>query len=428
MRIFLVVCLVVSMFTTFAVYGLAKDSPKKIVFATFPGQEQAMKDIATAFQKKTGIEVVIDILPRTGYREALLGPLSAGSSEFDVVYIQNPWMAEFVEAGFLEPIDRYLSRTQISAIKADQFPGVYDVGVYKKKLWGLGWDLSTFFFFYRTDLIKNPPQTMDEYLEMSKKFTKSINPDSPTTYGTVLEGSPERVNYQEWYSFLWSFGGDLFDKNGKPTLNSKAAIESLKYRYDMKTKYAVVPPDVDSYRYPEVLTAFQEGIAPMAIQWNAAYTTFADKEKSPKIYDKFAAAMIPSYKTASGKLVSQPFAKAWYLTLNKNSKNKKEAVQWISYFVGEEASQIAIKDGANPSSVKVWSAPQTADIRKDSAIFLKTFKMARMTPNLAELPAIEDKLGQALTFVLANKKTAESALNDVNEEAVKILKQSGRLK
>jgi len=428
LRMLLIMSLVASLFVAFAMHGSAKKSSQKIVFATFPGQELAMRNMADDFQKKTGIEVIVDILPRTGYREALLGPLSSGSSEIDVVYLQNPWLAEFVEAGFIEPLDRYLSRSELKEIKEDQFPSVYDAGVYDGKLWGLGWDLSTFFLFYRTDLIKNPPQTMDEYLELAKKFTKSINPSSPTKYGTVLEGSPERVNYQEWYSFLWSFGGDLFDDKGRPTLNSKAAIEALKFRCEMKTKHAVVPPDVDSYRFPEVLTAFQEGVAPMVIQWNSAYSTFADKEKSPKIYDKFDAVMLPSYKTSSGKLNCQPFAKAWYLSLNRNSKNKKAAVQWIKYFTGEEASRIAIRDGATPGSVKVWSDPNTAKFRKDSSLFLKTFKMAKMTPNLPELPAIEDKLAQALTFVLAIKKTAESALKKVNEEAIKILKRSGRIK
>jgi multiple sugar transport system substrate-binding protein len=426
LRLALTVCLLVTSFSLLNSYGLAES--KKIVFATFPGQEQAMKDIADAFKKKTGIEVVTHILPRTGYREALIGPLSAGSGEFDAIYIQNPWLAEFAEAGFLDPIDKYLSSSELKAVKADQFPGAYNVGVYKGKLWGLPWDLSTFLFFYRTDLIKEAPKTMDEYLEMAKKFTKSISPTSPTNYGTVLEGSPERVNYQEWYSFLWAFGGDLFDRNGKPTLNSKAAIEALKFRYEMKTKYGVVPPDVDSYRFPEVLTAFQEGVAPMIIQWNSAFATFADEQKSPKIYNKFAATMIPSYKTKSGKLVSKPFAKAWYLTLNKYSKNKKEATQWITYFTGVEASRIAIKDGATPGSVKVWSEPETLKLRKDAEVFMKTFKIAKMTPNLPELPAIEDKLGQALTFVLSNKKTPEQALNDVNQEAITILKQSGRLK
>lgn len=405
-----------------------RQTSKKIVFATFPGKEQAMKEIAEAYEKETGNEVVINILPRTGYRQALIGPLSAGSSDFDVVYIQNSWIAEFAEAGFIDPLDQHLSSGELKTIKADQFEGIYNAGIYNDKLWGLPWDLSTYFLFYRTDLIKNPPKTMDEYLEIAKRNTRSYNPNSPTKYGCVIQGSPERTNYHEWYYYLWSYGGDLFDEKGYPTLNSKQAIESLTFLYDMKTKHNVVPPDVGTYNFPEVLTAFQEGIAAMVIQWNSAYSTFLDKNSSPKIYDKFDFAMIPSYKTETGELLCRPYAQAWYLTVNKFSKNKKEAAAWIKYFTGEKASKIALKNGANPGSVKAWSDPEILKIRKDADVFQKTLEIAKMSPNLPELPAIEDKLAQALTFVLANEKTAEQALNEVNEEAIKILKQSGRIK
>ncbi len=400
----------------------------KIVFAVLPGFEKAMDVLAEKYKEKTGVEVVIHVLPRTGYREALIGPLTAGSGEFDVIYIQNPWMAEFVEAGYMEALDGYLSKDQISTAKKELFPGAFNAGIYDNKIMGLPWDLSNFMFFYRTDLIPNPPQTMDEYLELAKKFTQSINPQSPTKYGTVLEGSPERVNYQEWYSFLWTFGGAIFDKDGKPVLDSPEAAAALEYRYGMNTKWGVVPPDVNNYRYPEVLSAFQEGLVPMVFQWNAAYANFADKTVSPKIYDKFAATLIPGIKDSSGKIVRVPFAKAWYCAINKFSKNKKTTANFILWFTGTEAGKISLANRGLSSSFEAWEDPEVAKLRGDAEIFKQTAAAARMTPNLAELPAIEDKLAQALSYVLAGKKEPKQALKEVNEEAYKILKQSGRLK
>ncbi|WP_195282539.1 sugar ABC transporter substrate-binding protein [Harryflintia acetispora] len=400
---------------------------KSIVFAGFPGQEKTFDEIAAAFKEQSGVEVKVNILPRTGYREALIGPLSSGSSEFDAIYIQNPWLAEFAEAGFLEPMDAYLTKEQKQEIKDDQFPDIYSAGIYQDKLWGLPWDLSTFFLFYRTDLIDTPPQTMEEYLELAKQFTKELNPDSPTNFGTVLEGSTERVNYQEWYSFLWSFGGDLFDENGNPTLNSPEAVASLEFRYGMKNEHGVVPPDVDNYKYPEVLSAFQEGIAPMVLQWNAAYATFADAEASPKIYDKFAAVPMPAFVAEDGTRRSVPFAKAWYLSVSSFSQKKQEAADFIRFFTGYEGSMISLRNGASPGSVKAWNEPEVKEMRPDVDLFKESMGMARMTPNLPELPSIENELGQALSHVLAGSKSAQQALDEVNEAAVKVLQQSGRL-
>ena len=268
---------------------------------------------------------------------------------------------------------------------------------------------------------------MEEYLELAKQFTKELNPDSPTNFGTVLEGSTERVNYQEWYSFLWSFGGDLFDENGNPTLNSPEAVASLEFRYGMKNEHGVVPPDVDNYKYPEVLSAFQEGIAPMVLQWNAAYATFADAEASPKIYDKFAAVPMPAFVAEDGTRRSVPFAKAWYLSVSSFSQKKQEAADFIRFFTGYEGSMISLRNGASPGSVKAWNEPEVKEMRSDVDLFKESMGMARMTPNLPELPSIENELGQALSHVLAGSKSAQQALDEVNEAAVKVLQQSGRL-
>lgn len=403
------------------------DKPEKIIFATFPGQEATYQAIAEAYKTETGIEVEVNILPRNGYREALIGPLSSGSSEFDVVYLQNSWVAEFAEAEFIEPLDSLLQADELSAIESDNFPYVYQAGTYDGKLWGLPWDLSTFFLFYRTDLIENPPETMEEYLELAKRFTKSLNPDSPTNYGAVLQGSPERVNYQEWYSYLWSFGGELFDENGIPTLNSPEAVAALEFEYGFKNTHGVVPPDVDNYAYSEVLSAFQEGVSAMVVQWNASFATFANSEASPKVYDKFAAASFPAYENEAGEKTSAPFAKAWYLSVNKASKNKAAAADFIKFFTSYEGSMISLRNGSSPGSVSAWEDPETAELRADAGLFKDTLSRARMTPNIPEMSAIESELAQALTHVLAGQRTAAEALDRANEAAVKILKQSGRI-
>ncbi len=44
-------------------------------------------------------------------------------------------------------------------------------------------DISSESLVYRTDLFDKKPETWDELVEMAKKFTRSINPDSPTEYG-----------------------------------------------------------------------------------------------------------------------------------------------------------------------------------------------------------------------------------------------------
>lgn len=422
LSLMLVVCLLFGLL----VLPLSALAQETITFAVFPGFEQAYYTLAEAYKEKTGVEVRIHVLPRVGYREALIGPLTSGSEEYDVIYIQNPWLAEFVEAGFVAPLDDYLTTEELKAAKNDIFPAGWDMGTYSGKLWGLPWDYSTFLLFYRTDLMEKPPQTMQEYLEVARKFTRSLNPDSPTKYGTVLEGSPERVNTQEWYNILWSFGGDLFDENMSPTFNSPEAVKALEYYYGTDGIHGTVPPDVNNYRYPEVLTAFQEELVPMVLQWNAAYASFADPKQSPKIHDRFDMTVVPAYETEDGTLRRVPFAKAWYAVINSASRNKQAAADWIYYFTGPEAGKISLLNGGLSSSTGAWSDPEVLGVRKDASVFMESSTLAKMTPNLPEFTAMEDHLIEALTFVLAGRKGAEQALTDANEAALKVLERAQR--
>lgn len=388
------------------------EAQQSIVFATQAGKEALFEDIAQAYEAETGVKVIMQYLPKQGLKEAMVGPLAGGSAEYDIVYLQDPWLPDFIEAGFLAPLDDYLSQETIDKTREEQISTeVFDIGYYDGHFYGFPWDVSTFFLFYRTDLIETPPATMDEYLELSKQFTQSINPDSPTRYGTVMEGSTERVNYQEWYNFLWSWGGSHFDENGKPTINSQPAIDSLRWRYNFKLDWNVVPPDVGNYQYPEVNTAFQEGLAAMVLNWNSAYGVFSSSEQSPNIYDKFDVAPLPAYVDADGNETCIPFLKAWYLCVPEASENKQLAADFIVYFMGYEPSKKALLYAPNAGNIEAWNDPEVLAFRGDAEVFKASLEMGRMTPALLNFSIIEDALAEELAAVLAGKKTPEEALN-----------------
>ena len=58
-------------------------------------------------------------------------------------------------------------------------------------------------------------------------FTKSLNPDSPTRYGTVLQLKNLIFNIMIWDATLVSNGGNWLDAQGKPAIDSEAAREGL---------------------------------------------------------------------------------------------------------------------------------------------------------------------------------------------------------
>jgi ABC-type glycerol-3-phosphate transport system substrate-binding protein len=143
--------------------------------------------------------------------------------------------------------------------------------MYDGQVYGLPTDISTLFLFYRSDLIPEPPQTWEETLEVARKFTQSVTPDSPTPYGLAFDGVPGETLPETFYNFMWSFGGEIVDADGNVAIDGPKAIEAGKYFQTLASE-KLVPPEILSWGFGEVLAAIESGQVAMAVPaWNAAY-------------------------------------------------------------------------------------------------------------------------------------------------------------
>jgi multiple sugar transport system substrate-binding protein len=95
-------------------------------------------------------------------------------------------------------------------------------------IWSLPIQSNVLTVSYRKDLFNDPknkedfkkqfnrdlgiPQTMDEYLDIAKFFTRDTNNDGKIDlYGTTLMGKKHEANFVDFKSFLSNFGGTVFD-------------------------------------------------------------------------------------------------------------------------------------------------------------------------------------------------------------------------
>lgn len=396
-----------------------------LVFATFPGHEHVVEPLAAEYTAETEVPITTNVLPRNGYREALTGPLTASSDSFDILVIENTWLAEFADAGWIAPLDELLGAEERASAEADIFETSLAGCQYNDQLWGLPWDESTMLLFYRTDWLDGPPETTEEYLDLALEFTRAHNSNSPTEFGTVLQGSPERVNTQDWYNFFWSSGGELFDSEWNPTFDSEIAVETLTWRYSQRLEHGVVPPDVSTFGYPETMTALQQGQAAFALQWNSAYSTLSDPSESPDVADHIDVAQIPVSTFGTRERI--PFKKFWVFCVNAFSKNPEEAARFIHYFTGAEAGKRSLEMGGPTSNRTAWTDPKATAERGDAQVAIAAFESGRVMPTLPEMPAVELELNRALAQVLDGAQTASSALSTAADNARRLLERTGRL-
>lgn len=146
----------------------------------------------------------------------------------------------------LEPIDRYLSATEINSYKTQALSAVR----YNEKTWGFPWMMTTYTMILNMDLFHEkglrPPQdgnwTYDEFVETLKKLTYDKDGDGENdVYG--FHSFIGLNDYNTW-GILLSDGAEIFDKDGLHyAFYDRRAKGGLKKLADLKLVHKVTPDD-----------------------------------------------------------------------------------------------------------------------------------------------------------------------------------------
>jgi len=345
----------------------------------WPGgpEETALRKAVEVYNGKAADadKVKLIFFNRDGFFDKLQADLAAGSKEFDANLLATYAIGRY--APFMDPITLPASAKDVFSDKVlatMQFGG---------KQYGVPTDLSLHFMYYRKDLIdqllgnadwkkkygeiaqaklgkalqpKDPDQwTWDDYEATALFFTKSINSDSPTRYGTVLQMKNLLFNMMVWESTARSEGGNWMDDKGAITVDTPAfrkGLELYKRLYDA----GATPKDSLSYEYAEANAAFGSGQAATMLQWNAAFGDLDSKDKNPAIAGKIGTVAPPT--GSAGRFTH---IHGLGLGINKNSDHKDGAVKFLSWLATPEAMELYAKAGGSPALVDAETAKLAAD-------------------------------------------------------------------
>lgn len=308
-------------------------------------------------------QVKLIFFNRDGFFDKLAADLAAGSQEFDINLLATYAIGRY--APFMDTIELPAVAQQVYSDKVlatMQFDG---------EQYGVPTDLSLHFMYYRQDLIdqllsdpawqaryreisqqhlgtalapKDPDQwSQDDYLATALFFTKRINSDSPTRYGTALQMKNLLFNMMVWHSAARAQGGNWTDDAGNVSIDSpgfRTALELYKKLYDA----GATPKDSTTYEYAEANAAFGSGQVATMIQWNAAFTDLDDKEKTPAVAGKIGTVAPPA-----GPAGRFTHIHGLGLGVNKDAKNKAGALKFIAYLSSAEAMEDYARAGGSPA-------------------------------------------------------------------------------
>lgn len=332
----------------------AGDSGSKTLNVTLANHvwTDALKAKIPDFEKESGLKVTLTQLSEDQLADSYKVKLNAGSKDVDVM------MYRPLQVGKLFASSNYFTDLS-SDVKADAGwnwadfqPGPVGVTTYKDKIVGVPIITETEILYYRKDLLEKAglkvPTTMDEL----KEAAKTISEQNPGVAGFVSR-TQASAGVTQFSGFLYSFGGDWMDADGKSAVDSDAAKQAYAYYGGLLHDYGPAQVTTDM-SWPEAMAIFGQGKAAFETDASSLYKNLSDPTKSKVPAENVGYAPFPA-----GPAGSKPYnVAAWALGINANSQNKTNAWKFIQWATSQDMTLAMQVAGVPSARTSVWANPE----------------------------------------------------------------------
>lgn len=393
----------------------------------------ALIDMLPEFEELTGIKVTLDMLPEDELRRSRLLDVSTGTGSYDIIHMDQS-IAEYAKAGWLKPIDQYLSNASLTDLDwydLNDFPqSAIDFCSYMGNIYGIPSEGGVVLLFYRKDVYEkvgiSSPQNMDDLWDNCIKI-KDSDCDIP---GMILRGIRGfGQNVWTFSPFFRSYGGEWFDttldkldKNSSSTINNSEGIAAAEMYVNLLREFG--PAGAVNYGVTDCVEAFQRGNGAQMADFGGQYFIYIDPANS-QVVDKVGVSMFPAGPTG---LRRNQFWH-WVWSINSFSKNQDAAWLWIQWASSKRVSYYSnLMWGTMPRN-SAWSDPLTEttiphpEWRK---VVEETWKTtdALCAPYTFDFPEWGNEVSIELNSAIAGMKTPEQAMNDAAKKVTEIIRKN----
>lgn len=355
------------------------------------------------------IEVTIETAVYDQMRDKVVASFTAPEPTYDLVIVDNPWVGDFAGAGFLQPLDSYIESTpdydyedfaeplrEINEVDGQ----TYGVPFYN---YGLG-------LIYRNDLVRSPPQTLDELADQAEQLT------TDNRAGIAMQPQRGYKAFEEWGNFLFAAGGSIYDSSGEVDLDTPEGVEALEIYIEV---YESAAPDNSlNWAFDEALRSVSSDQAAMMVSYNWMLPTLNDPGgPAGDLAGDFSLATMPGGKQVLGSW-------SWAIPSNSEVADADWAfISWLTSKAGEEQRVIA---GGAPVRTSVLTDPEVASQGPGEVYYQVVSDILDSSEPLCQGENCDEMIqavGTEINAAVAGTKDAEDALADAEEAANDIQSQ-----
>jgi multiple sugar transport system substrate-binding protein len=380
--------------------------------------------LAKWFEEETGVKINIVAVPYVEITDDAIKDVSNETREFDVFQYWYAMLGTLVQKDILCDISTWWVQNTEVFNPQDIIPVFRDTWcLINNKRYGVPFDGDMHLLFYNKILFNKhglqPPNTWDEYLVAARKITEAEIGNDRYGCGIMAANIP-LILVGTYLNRLAGFGGDFFDFQGKPALDSPEALAALEHLV-AELPYAL--PDPAHVAFDEMLGPWMAGRVGMVEFW-ADLGKITDTKEST-IANQWGVLPLPKGPAPKGK-VTAPLNAGWSLGVSSKARNPELAMEFLKFCLRPDIilKICTIQGGLDPVRWSTYEKPEltncvTKELATAACSAIKSTAVPWPTSALwSELQTIlNDNLYLAVTHV----KTPRQALDDIQNKWNQIL-------
>jgi len=352
-------------------------------------------------------KVTIKLLPSnvTDMHAALVDLFSHQSSTYDLISGDIIWAAEFGSKGWVDALDRSKFDT------SSAFSSTVDGLIYKHQLYGVPWLAAVGAFYYRKDLVPNPPTTWAEMIAICPKF-----PTLACYDGQFKPYEGLSVNVEE---AIYSAGGDIINADGKVVINSENSLKGLEFLSN-GFKQGYIPANAITHDEGSSIDAFRTGQVLFMRGWNYFYP-YLNQAPTPA-----NSTAVPGPSVVKGKFgVLPPLGLSEHgsevpgetpIELNHWAHNKATAFNFMQFTLSYAAQRADLEYQTFPVNRAVYENSGAIAAHPEIALFTSSYIASRPRPVIPRYADASEVLFTEAYKMLQGKQTPRQTLDNMDRK------------